>query len=1031
MPKQIPRLLKSRTTLLAAACSLMFSVSLSAQNSAGLSSITGTVLDQSGAAIPDAKVVVDNPSKGLHRELMTNRSGLFSAPALVPGEGYQVSVTKEGFNKYEVKNIELAVGQTMNLAPSLTVGSTVTNVEVNTEAPLVESTKTDVSMVIGSRQLLELPINGRRVDSFVVNTPGATFDGAFGLLTFRGNPGGNTFLTDGNDTTNQWYGENAGRTRTYNISQDAVQEFQVVSAGGSAEYGRASGGVVNTVTRSGSNDLHGTAYWFFTNRTLRATDPYNPGINPPEWRHQAGASIGGPAKKDKLFYFFNGELQRRNFPISSSNISNLSLFDIKGNYVPGNCVAPATATQCNNAVAYLGTRVAPQLIPRTADVNLMFAKVDYRLNDKNSFTTSLNYLDFRSPNGIQTQPSLTTGAGIGNNADTNVFDRTLKVGLTSVLTSSMLNEARFGLFKDRQYDPASPSLLPSIGPIGLSIGALGNVGYATGYPRLNPSELRLSFADTLSYIVNSHSFKFGFEFANIEDYQKQLSNRYGTYAYANLTAFAQDYTNLDGGKRWQSYTQLFGNPIVDITLKEVSFFAQDQWKVTPKLTITPGVRYEHTSLPQPTQVNSVYPQTGVIPNNTGSVAPRLGIAYGWNPKTVFRAGYGLYYNRMPASTIGNLFVQNGLYQPSFRLNGTTAAQLAGGPVFPSPLGTAPTSVAGTASISFADKDFRNAYSQQLDVAIERQLSKNLGVTVSYIWSRGLHIISGRDINAAEPTSSYTYAVLDKSNNRVGSYTAPLYTTRVNPAYGQITLVDSSLNSYYNGLIVQVNKKFSGWFQANASYTWSHAIDYNVGGGGNAIFSPGISSVINGNYRGEKDSSSTDQRHRLSVSAVMQPKFMKNDSLLAKNLINNWTLSIISTFASAQALPATVNVTTTPAGVLNNSRLTGLGGPSRVPFEPIAQVAIDQIYRTDARLTRNLYLGERLKASLFFEAFNVFNTPLVSGSGPRNFTKYTTTRLADGTIGLTPFLGFNQPLQGQLAGGENSARRAQVAVRFTF
>lgn len=1005
------------------------SLGLSAQTGAGFSAISGTVLDASGATIPDAKVVVQNQSKGIRRELQTSSAGVFNAPALVPASGYEVSVSKAGFSNYELKNIELAVGQTLSINPTLSVGSTSTNVEVTSQAPIVESTKTDVSQVIDSRQLLELPINGRRVDSFAVATPGVTFDGAFGLLSFRGSPGGNTFLTDGNDTTNQWYNENAGRTRTFNISQDSVQEFQVVSSGMLAEYGRASGGVINTVTRSGSNNLHGTAYWFFSNRTLRATDPTAPNINPPEYRHQAGASIGGPVKKNKVFYFFNGELQRRNAPALSSNITNTAVFDRQGNYVPGNCVAPATTAQCSAAINYLTGRVAPQLVPRNMDVNLMFGKIDYQINTNNTLTASLNYLDFRSPNGIQTQPSLTNGSAIGNNADTNVFDRTGKLGLTSVITPKMLNEARFGFFKDRQYDPASPSLLPSIGPVGLSIGALSNVGYATSYPRLNPSELRLSFADSLSYTLGAHSLKFGVDFAHIEDYQNQLSNRYGTYTYANITAFAQDFNNLDGGKRWQAYTQTFGNPIVDVNLKEVSFYAQDQWRVTPKLTITPGIRFEYTTVPQPTQVNPAYPQTGTIPNNTASWAPRLGVAYAFNPKTVFRSGYGLFYNRMPSSTIGSLISTNGLYQQSFRLNGTTPAQLAGGPLFPAPLATPP-NVAGTASISFADKDFRNAYSEQLDVAIERQLAKNSGLTLSYIWSRGLHIISGRDINAATPTSTYTYGILNGSGNQVGSWTTPLYTTRVNPAFGQITLVDSGLNTYYNAMVVQFNQRFNGWWQGQATYTWSHAIDYNVQGGGSSIFTPGISSVFNGDYRNEKDSSSTDQRHRLAVNTVINEKIMKSDGAFAKYVVNNWQLSLISIFASAQALPATVNVTTTPAGVLVNSRLTGLGGPARVPFEPIAQVPIDQIYRTDARITKNLLVTERVKVQLAFEAFNVFNHPQIAGASSRNFTKYQTVNQG-GRIVLTPFVGFNAPLQAQLANGENSARRGQVAVRISF
>ena len=191
-------------------------------------------------------------------------------------------ISKPGFATYQVNSFDLAVGQLLSINASLTVAATGTQVSVSGDAPIVETTKTDVSGVVGQDLIDNLPINGRRVDSFVLLQPGVTQDAAFGLLTFRGNAGGNTFLTDGIDTTNTFYDENAGRTRSYNISQDAIQEFQVVTSNFLPEYGRASGGVVNTITRSGNNSLHGSAYWFFyRNRTLNATDPTAQGVKSP------------------------------------------------------------------------------------------------------------------------------------------------------------------------------------------------------------------------------------------------------------------------------------------------------------------------------------------------------------------------------------------------------------------------------------------------------------------------------------------------------------------------------------------------------------------------------------------------------------------------------------------------------------------------------------------------------------------------------------------------------------------------------
>src|SRR5687768_3009109 len=254
---------------------------------AGLGSITGVVQDATGAVIPGAKVTVSNETRGITRNLEANQEGFFSAPSLTPTGGYAVKVEAQGFTLYERKNIELLVGQQLNLPIVLAVAGATQTVEVTDGAPIVETTKTGVSQVVTTAQIDNLPINGRRVDSFVLLTPGVTNDGTFGLVSFRGIAGGNSYLTDGNDTTNTFYNENAGRTRiSSQISQDAVQEFQVLTNGYSAEFGRASGGVINTVTRSGSNDIHGTGYWFFRNRSLNAKDRYA-AINPPEWRHQA------------------------------------------------------------------------------------------------------------------------------------------------------------------------------------------------------------------------------------------------------------------------------------------------------------------------------------------------------------------------------------------------------------------------------------------------------------------------------------------------------------------------------------------------------------------------------------------------------------------------------------------------------------------------------------------------------------------------------------------------------------------------
>lgn len=992
---------------------------LSAQSVAGLASITGVVRDASGAVVPSATVNVVNESKGLKRTLTTNDSGLFAAPALVPAEGYGIQVVANGFANYEAKNITLNVGQQLDLAIALAVAGSATQVNVVDELPVVESQKSGVSQVVDSKQIQNLPINGRRVDSFVLLTPGVVADGAFGLVSFRGIAGGNSFLTDGNDTTNQFYNENAGRTRiSSQISQDAVQEFQVLTNGYSAEFGRASGGVINTVTRSGSNDLHGTGYWFFRNRTLNARDRFAT-TNPPEWRHQMGASLGGAIKKDKLFYFFNTELTRRNFPALNRLIS-AALTDGNGNF---NAACTAGAERCAAAQRYI-LRNSPVLIPRTSDSELGFLKLDYRLNDRQSLSASFNYLRWVSPNGIQTQAVLTNNNAASNNADSTVRTRYGRLAWTSVPTNTMVNEVRYGWFKDRLFDDVNNALVPAAtGRLGVTVGG-SPVGTAIDYPRLNPSEQRHQIADTLTWTVQKHTLKIGGDFVSTQDYLNILRNQFGSYNYANFNAFALDFTgNSTGARNWQSYTQTFGNPILDFTTKDVSFFIQDQWRVAQKLTVNMGVRYEYSALPQPTQVNPDYPQTGRVRSPKGNFGPRVGVAYSLNDKTVVRAGAGLFYARFQGSLLQTLFFNNGLYQPQIQVTPTTP----GAPVFPNRIASLQGFPQGAVSLGFASADFRNPYTIQSDIAVERQLAKDLGLTLSYVYSRGVQLTTTRDLNVGAEGPLVNYRINDASGSQVGTYSTPTYllNNRVDRRYQRIIQTENGGQSWYNALITQVNRRFSKGLQASVAYTWSHAIDTgNQGGGNNALFFDSLRSTFNGSYSQDKGSSSLDQRHRMVISSIYSPEFTKKTDAVSRWLVNGWQLSQITTLASAQPTTSTIRVVGTPfAGAAFPQTLNGFGGTTRVPFLPFSNVDIDQTTRCDARIAKELPISERVKAWLQFEAFNVTNTVTNTGVLTEAFSA------TNGVI--SPTATFRQPTASQGFPDGTNARRAQVSIRVVF
>jgi hypothetical protein len=1008
------------------------------QGSAGLGAVSGSVRDASNAAVPGATVVVSNEAKGIKRTVTTTEAGVFAVPALVPSAGYSIKVTKEGFTEYEVKDFDITVGQTVDFRVALQVGGAVTKVDVTAEAPLVENTKSGVTSTVGQDQIIELPINGRRVDSFVLLTPAVTNDGEFGLISFRGVAMGNSFLTDGNDTTESFYNENAGRTRIGSqISQDAVQEFQVLSNGFTAEFGRAMGGVINTVTKSGQNDMHGTAYWFFRNRTLEATDRYAGGYNLPEWRHTAGGSLGGALKKDKLFYFVNFDFTDRNFP-ALNRIVNNSLTDPTGNSIPAsNCVPNATTgptqAQCTAAINFIQKQMNV-LVPRSYKQDLGFAKLDWHLNDRNTVSLDMNVMHWRSPHGIQTQAVLTGGAALGNNGNSTVEDRYGKVSWTSVVTPNSVNELRFGWFKDRLSDPGASDLFPAeTGATYITV-AGSTVGAAQAYPRTYPSENRFQIVDNYSWTKGAHTTKFGVDFSTTQDWMNQLFNGNGSYSYTNLLAFAKDFTgNTTGQKNYSTYSQQFGNPIQNIRTTDINFYAQDTWKLSPRLTFNYGLRYEKTWVPQPTVVNPDYPATGYINSPSKDFAPRLSLSYSINDRTVVRAGYGIFYARLHGNMLDTLYLGNGKYQTSISINNTQA----GAPVFNGVLASASGFPAGTVSLNVSDPHLRAPYTQQGTLAIDHQLTRDLAITASYIWTRGIGLFTQRDLNLGAPTSqAYTYIIQDAAGNNVGTYSTPLFifANKPDPRYGKILQVENGAQSWYNALAIQLEKRFSHSFQMQLNYTWSHAIDDgNEQGASWNVASNFNNALFNGNYPLDKGSSTLDQRHRMSLNFIWSPK-TTSTSAFAKNVINGWQLSAITTLASAHPASATVNSPSTSTGAefagisLFYATLNGSGGSTRVPFLPYDSLDIDQIYNVDARITRKFDLTERVKLNLGFEAFNAFNTI-------HNTSIQTAAYSVSGNV-LKPVLtnGVSHVGDGSASQGfpdGTNARRMQATLRITF
>jgi len=689
----------------------------------------------------------------------------------------------------------------------------------------------------------------------------------------------------------------------------------------------------------------------------------------------------------------------------------------------------ATAAQCSAINALLPRFFGA--LPRNAAQDIGLGRLDYHLNDNNTLSASFNFMHFNAPDGLeQTLVASTTGQGVNSNGNDYGRVRNGKFSWTSVITPSLVNEFRYGLNTDLEGDNPNPALNGALGLLDVSAAAvtLGAINYL---PRVEPNETRNEFADNLAWVKGRHIFKVGLDFDTVSDYSYFIQNLNGAYTYQNVTNFALDFTgNTTGAKDWQSYTQTFGNPALNTRINQYGFYGEDQWRVTSKLTATIGLRYEYSQLPQPTACNQIYTQTCHINSPGNEVMPRIGLAYRLNDKTVLRAGYGIFYDRVAGATLQDLFENNGVTTQSISLSATQAAQLAAGPVFPNILST-PTVGLGSSNIQFAAPNWKVPYSEQGTFAVERQITHDIGITASYIWSRGVQLYSERDLNLPPlGSTTFTYTIDDQNNNQVGTYTTPIYTgARPDSRFGAITQDENGVTSFYSAATLQVNKRFSHGLLGLISYTWSHEYDDGQGYGQatqNLFLSNADAWLYNGNYKADKGDGLEDQPHRLAISWVWNPTFTHSTSAFAKYFVNNWQLSSITTINSSRPYGSpTVRVTDTPvAGMFSNFNLDGSGLSSRVPFWGVDSVWQPASYREDVRLSKLLPVGERYKLYLSFEVFNVSNS-----WSPTSMTEQAFTE-AKGVLTLTP-TAYGVGSGDALNPDGTEARRLQVSARFSW
>lgn len=1009
-------------------CLSLFTVLARAQGG-NQGSMTGTVVDPSGALIPEAVITATHRTTGSTYTTHTNEEGVFQF-AILPVGMYQVTANKQGFATAKYNEVEVTVGAKLNLAMALTLTATV-DVVSSTKVPIVEATRTQVSSTVNERAVANLPANGRNFIDFVLLTPGVNKDTRPGDISFAGQRGTfNSLVVDANDNNQLFQGQTLGRTGSgrapYQFSQDAVQEFQVNSNGYSVEFGRASAAVVNVITKSGGNAYHGTAFEFFRDRGLNAIDPIygmqlaaasaasQPApIRPGYHYNQFGGNFGGPVRKNRLFFFFDYDGQRNN----------------TGNPVLVTLPTPANPNQAA-AVAYLAARDGSYT--RTFNQDVFLGKTDYTLNDRNVFSVRYNAQRFT---GLA-QENASATSSYEHSGTSLVNTDTLGVQETATISQTLINIGRFSYQRDNEPGSANSNnaeaLVRNAGITLLSVGR-------NAFDPRDTNIHRQEYGDTLYWLHGHHSFKFGGDILHDNMQNVFPGNFSGSYTFVSLDDLGKSLLGLPvtgaGDTLIEAYpgagtTGATTNPNV----YQLAGFAQDDWRLRSNLTLSLGVRYDLERVNQPTVQNPAALAIGIdtskINNDTKDWAPRVGFA--WQPFTdkqwVVRGGSGIFYGNTNGLLYSTAMANNGINVQTLTFKASAATPLPA--AYPNTTCGAPVAVAGCPlpagaalplpSISVFQGNYQQPYSVQFNLGTEYALSKDLSLFVGYLGVHGVHLQRTRDIN--EPTTEVPTPITVSTTGQVLTYNK-LTGPKPFAGFDRIFQFESNASSIYRGLTVQLNKRFARDFQASVAYTWSHVIDDNPDATAVVANTDDTKLAYDPNHLAwDRASGNDDMRHRLVVNGVWQIGYARNlHNRYVKALADGWEVSGIFTGQSGLPYSALVNADLNGDENSRSERAPGFG---RNTFNMPA------IYSLDPRVTRNIKISERAKLQLIAEAFDVLNHS--------NFTSVRTAyyaltagKLVPQTVSAVGINAFGVPTAANIEAQGNVGRVFQLAAKITF
>lgn len=990
---------------------LLFALALTAfsqaQTQITTGTIQGTVSDQAGANVPGATVEIKNLETNQARTLTTDQDGRFVALQLPPGH-YTVSISKQGFATLVQENFPLTVGETIPLNVNMKVSQVAESINVNA-VPNIDTIKTESSTTLNENSVANLPVLGRKFEDLLTLTPGVSItQGPDGdEINFAGQRGVfNNVSLDGGDYNNGFFGEQAGGQRAaIDITLEAVQEFQVVATGATAEFGRTAGGVINVITKSGSNDVHGSLFDFQRLRALTSKTADGQTLKDFH-REQFGGTIGGPIKRDKAFYFFAFEQIFEN--LSRPNLSTP---------IGTRCSVPAPTIQANESLIndanpdcqrlalinfFKTTRNQDEGLPLKRPIrnSALLGKIDWNLTPANKLSTSYNFDHSKNTNQTFDVPTYGNSAnGIEGPSKIN----TLNVNLFSTLTPTKVNELHFTYGRESRPRLATPSNVPADTAMGFA------TTFRFGSPfflQPNVDELiwRTQIKDNISIVTGRHTVKVGGEWLHTLNDQVFRGFFTGRYIFDSVAGFLR-YASpaaangfgpatgecIDaktGAVTWVTLssqscpagsnvsgplllylqdgtpTGIKGVPqpgASRIKNEDLALFAQDKWQLKQNLTFSYGLRWEAQIFPKPviSPTETAYgtllsdprfPSDGTLHSPKKEFQPRVGLAWDISKtgKSVFRSSFGIYNGRQNMlSQVGSI-TTNGAQQFGVTCATTFAFTCFGAstqpPTWPNTISSTPTGkIPFGASVRVFSKDYTNPRIYTANAQFEQQLSRDLSLYFDYTHAKGVHL-----------TRFLNYA-------RKGFF----------PQLGDIYVTSPVGKSLYDGLTVGLRKRFSEHFQFEGNYVFSK--DRDDDSNERDPFTD-RSFDIN-NLKLDYALSDRDIRHRFNFYMYSELP---------------WGFQFNPRIQAHTAQPITPGVRT--ATNRNTARKD------------------NQYFSFDWRLARPFKFGERYELIPSFELFNTFNN--ANNVNPLS------------TPGLFNFDGF-------LRQGVGDPRQAQLAVKFIF